>query len=92
MTPHEPSAESDKIRWARVRPPFGEAWANGCCTAWVTEEGRVCGWPRRTDGSCGDGHPSQPESAPTHTIRDLLAADRVARAMRTPPEQEGDLS
>lgn len=73
MTP-----ETDVILWITTIPPFGEAHPDGCCAAFVGDT--ICGWPRNADGTCGDGHPAQPADAPTHSLRDLLAAVRVREA------------
>jgi hypothetical protein len=58
-----------RIEWAdNVNPAFGSALPYGACTALVRpsadspdpERKRVCGWPRRKDGTCLAGHPAQP--------------------------------
>lgn len=51
--------ESAAIEWADVSgTEFGAAMPNGSCNA-VTESG-ICGFPRRADGTCINGHPAQP--------------------------------
>lgn len=70
---------SDDIVWVWQSPEFGTAHPHGCCAAFVN--GTACGWPRRADGTCPEGHPAQPPSAPVHTIGDLRAAERVRLSM-----------
>lgn len=51
---------SESLEWADVSgTSFGAAQPNGSCNA-ICPGGHVCGWPRRTDGTCLNGHPAQP--------------------------------
>ena len=52
-----------QIEWAEAGPEFGAAHPHGCCNTRVRNT--VCGWPRRADGSCTNGHPAQPTSGVT---------------------------
>lgn len=47
------------ITWRKPSPEFGAAMPNGSCTVVVNYT--VCGFPRRLDGTCTNGHPAQPE-------------------------------
>lgn len=53
-----------KVEWADVSPEFGANMPHGSCAAIVRSElgvgtWTVCGFPRREDGSCTNGHPAQ---------------------------------
>jgi hypothetical protein len=59
-----------EIEWVDVGPDFGSQWVHGACNARVgTGHGAgglgaghpiTCGWPRRADGTCPQGHPAKP--------------------------------
>lgn len=60
-------------RWRDVPAPFGQQHPFGCCTAIV--RATVCGWPLRSDGTCGGGHhPARPGWVPPYDESDGAGA------------------
>lgn len=56
------------LGWADMPAEWGSGLPNGSCNAAIARtdgSGRVvvCGYPRREDGTCLDGHPAEPPSA-----------------------------
>lgn len=59
------------VGWAEVDPIFGSAMPNGSCNAAIRQDDgrvKVCGYPRRPDGTCTGGHPAQPPKARPHPL------------------------
>lgn len=55
---------SGEVRWRDVPSEFGSAMPFGSCNAVVGST--VCGYPRRSDGTCYGGHPAPPNWTPPH--------------------------
>ena len=63
------------VQWVDVGPEFGSKMPHGSCAALTTTDPDerdhvrqiVCGFPRRADGTCTNGHPAQPDRAATIT-------------------------
>ena len=80
------SPEDGGLVWVDVGPEFGAGMPYGSCNALVDVAiGKVCGYPRRRDGSCVNGHPAPPVPIdPVEEVRLLheraiLDVDRAAR-------------
>lgn len=66
------------VRWATVDPQFGSAMPHGSCNA-VQDDGLVCGFPRRADGTCLNGHPAAVKHRPRILRQEPVPEETLAR-------------